>query len=564
MTLSALLRSFVRLLTVVAAVVLIAAATAAQGPRFYNDDPLTREPETQDASKVTAWDIDLFVDLTINLFGRPGDPTPDVRAGDINTIDEVPDSNWFTNRLLTRTVTPEEAAKGPLEIEGPAPGRWTITAPKRAGVAPGFTMRDSKGELWFVSFDAPDHPEAATGAIMVANKIFWTLGYWQVENHLITVRPQDLEISPEATFTPLSGRRRPLKQSDIDDVFRRSHRSEDGTYRAVAGRGLSGRVIGGFKYHGTRPDDPNDIIPHEHRRSLRALKVFGAWANLVDMKAGNTVDAVISQGGRAVVRHYLQDVGSTFGTGALAPHEWDEGWEYLYEGGQVGQRLFLFGFPLRPWHTAAYVDNEAIGRFEADAFEPAEWRPRVPAAALLRARADDTFWAARRLAVFTDDMIRAVVKTGRYSVPSDEKLLADVLIQRRNKIVTHYLNAVNPLVDFSLSGDGRLRFRNAAIDAGAGNAPGSGYRATWATFDNATSATAAIGAPVTSSALEIAAPAGLPSGAGAFVKIDVAAVEAAQPSWAVPVSVYFRRTGADWRLVGVDRVPAAATAPARQ
>jgi hypothetical protein len=556
-------RGCIRLLTVIAAVVLIVSATAAQGTRFFSDDPLTREPETQDASRVEEWEIDLFVDLTINLFGKPGDSTPNVRARDINTIDEVPDSNWFTNRLLTRTVTPEEAARGPVEIEGPAPGRWTVVAPKRAGVSPGFTMRDAKGEIWFVSFDAPDHPDAATGAIMVANKIFWTLGYWQVENHVIKVRPQDLEISPEAMFTPPSGRRRPLKQSDIDEVFRRSHRSEDGTYRAAVGRGVPGRAIGGFKYHGTRPDDPNDVVPHEHRRSLRALQVFGAWTNLVDMKAGNTLDTVISQGGRAVVRHYLQDVGSTFGTGALAPHQWDEGWEYLYEGGQVAQRLFLLGFPLRPWHTAPYADNEAIGRFEGEAFEPEEWKPRVPVAALRHARLDDTFWAARRLAAFTDDMIRAVAKTGQYSVPSDEKLLADVLIQRRNKIVTHYMNAVNPLVDFALSGDGRLRFRNAAVDAGAGNAPSGGYRATWASFDNATSTTAAIGAPVTASGLEIQAPAGLPSGAGAFVKVDVAAVEAAQASWAVPVSAYFRRTGSEWSLVGLDRLPAPAPAAAK-
>ena len=61
-------------------------------------------------------------------------------------------------------------------------------------------------------------------------------------------------------------------------------------YRAVAGRALPGTVLGGFRYHGTRPDDPNDVVPHEHRRELRALKVFGAWTNLVDMKAGNTLD----------------------------------------------------------------------------------------------------------------------------------------------------------------------------------------------------------------------------------------------------------------------------------
>ena len=87
-------------------------------------------------------------------------------------------------------------------------------------------------------------------------------------------------------------------------------------FRAAAGRLLPGKVLGGFQYKGTRPDDPNDVVPHEHRRELRALRVFGAWTNLTDMKAGNTVDTIITEGGRGIVRHYLQDVGSTFGVGA--------------------------------------------------------------------------------------------------------------------------------------------------------------------------------------------------------------------------------------------------------
>ena len=66
-------------------------------------------------------------------------------------------------------------------------------------------------------------------------------------------------------------------------------------------------------------------MPHEHRRELRALKVFGAWTNLVDMKAGNTLDVLVPSGQRSLIRHYLQDVGSTFGTGANGPREYDEG-----------------------------------------------------------------------------------------------------------------------------------------------------------------------------------------------------------------------------------------------
>ena len=191
----------------------------------------------------------------------------------------------------------------------------------------------------------------------------------------------------------------------------------DGSYRAIAARAVPGRPIGGFRYYGTRPDDPNDVVPHEHRRELRALKVFGAWANLVDMKAGNTLDTVIVTNGRGVVRHYLQDVGSTFGTGAAGPREYDEGWEYLYETGPTVKRLFSLGFSLSPWQTVQYEELPEIGRFEGEQFDPAGWRPRVPTAAFRKARLDDTFWAARRVAAFTKDMIETMVRAAEYSNP---------------------------------------------------------------------------------------------------------------------------------------------------
>jgi hypothetical protein len=540
-----------------ALIVLIIGTTSPSGAgrKFYNDDPIGREPETQDASGVQEWDIDLVVDLALNLFGRPGDPAPNVRARNVNSIDEVPDSSWFTNRIVARPVSVEEAVRGPLTGMGPAPGMWTITRPKDVGAAPGFTMQDSKGETWFVSFDAKGYPDAATGAIIVANKIFWTLGYWQVENHLVQIKPDQLIISETAMVRVPSGNRRRMKQSDLSDVFRRAHRSADGSYRAVAGRGLPGRTLGGFRYHGTRPDDPNDIVPHEHRRELRALKVFGAWTNLVDMKAGNTLDTLITEKGRGLVRHYLQDVGSTFGTGANGPREYDEGWEYLYEGGRTRTKLLLLGFPVESWRTISYVDNKSVGRFEGTAFDPASWKPRVPTAAFLRARPDDDFWAARRVMAFSDEMIRAIVKTGQYSDPEAEQLLGDVLIQRRDKIGQAYLTAVSPLVDFALDAGGRLTFENAAVVARAVSAPAEGYSVSWWQFNNDTGESTPIGSPTRSTGGEAQASAPLPSAPGSFLKLQVSVVQPSPGIAAAPVDVYFRRTGDGWRLVGLERLP---------
>ena len=523
--------------------------------RFYTDDPLQREPETQDASKVQPWEIDLFWDLAANLFGKPGDPAPDVRARNINTIDEVPDSSWFTNRIGTSPVSIPDAVRGPLTGSGPAPGKLSVTRAKEAGFAPGFTVQDTQGVTWFLSFDANGNSEAATGAILVANKIFWALGYWQVENYLVHINPDQLELGETAEITPPSGKRRKMRRTDVGDVLRRAHRSADGTFRAVAARAVPGKPLGGFRYFDTRPDDPNDIVPHEHRRELRALKVFGAWTNLVDMKAGNTLDSLVTENGKSVVRHYLQDVGSTFGTGANAPREFDEGWEYLFEGGLVWKRFATLGFYLQPWQTVDYVKNPSIGRFEGVEFDPDGWRPRVPTAAFLRARADDTFWAARRVMAFSDEMIRAIAATGQYSDPSAAKLLADVLIQRRDKIGRAYLNGINPIVNVALDASGTLTFDNAAVAAKVGDEPAGGYTVTWARFDNATGEATSLGSPVTTADRRAKAPAPLPTAVGAYVKVQIAAIKPAQPSWAAAVDAYFRRAADAWVLVGLDRLP---------
>jgi hypothetical protein len=521
--------------------------------RFYSDDPLTREPETQDASGVQAWEIYLIWDLLENQFARPGDPTPDVKARNVNTIDEVPDSNWFTNRIAAKPLSIEEVVKGPINGSAPAPGKWVVTRRKEAGVAPGFTMRDAAGETWFVSFDGKGFPDAATGAILVANRIFWALGYWQAENHLVHVHPAQLEIADDATITPLSGTERRMRFGDLEDVLRRSHRSPDGSYRAVAARALPGRVLGGFRYYGTRPDDPNDVVPHEHRRELRALKVFGAWTNLVDMKAGNTLDTLIVENGKGVVRHYLQDVGSTFGTGALAPREFDEGWEYLYENDLVWKRLLTVNFYMKPWQTVPYEKSPAIGRFEAEEFDPKTWKPRVPTAAFLRARPDDTFWAARRVMAFSNDMIQAIAAAGRYSEESAATFLADVLIKRRDKIGRTYLTEINPVTGIRLDGAGTLTFENAAVDYDLAREPVA-YSVSFNDFDNVTGESTPLGQPIRVTERRVRAPRGMSGVAGRLVMVRIAAIAPEHPTWSVPVEAYFRRSPRGWTLVGLDRL----------
>src|SRR6185503_3020149 len=311
--------------------VIFTAPASTKGPRFYSDDPITREPESQDASKAKPYEIQQLYEMTVNLFVTPGYKPSGMRAQNINTIDEVPDSSWFINRIGARTITAAELARGPISGPPPDPSKWVLTREKSSGAHPGFTARDAKGETWFLEFDPTYFPEGATGSVIVASKIFWALGYNQVESFLTTFDPKRVEIDPKATARRPSGARTAYTRDDMNAILEHVARDKDGTYRAIAGRLIPGKIMGNFLFEGTRPDDPNDLVPHEHRRELRALRTFGAWTNLTDLKAANTIDALSTENGRTVIKHYLHDVGSTFGM-CNDLHEWDLSYEHFVQG----------------------------------------------------------------------------------------------------------------------------------------------------------------------------------------------------------------------------------------
>jgi len=536
---------------VAAAVWALGGTVTTTSPHFYRDDPIVREPETQDASPAARSDMGDLYEMVINLMDHPGYKPSGVRARDVNTIDEVPDSSWFTNRVGTRTVTIDELVRGPNVGAPPDPSKWTVFRQKISGVHPGLTAKDANGDTWFLEFDPEYYPEAATGAVVMATKFFWALGYNQVESFITSFDPQRVEFDPEATIRRPNGKRTRFTRSDLHELLEHVARRKDGSYRVVAGRMLPGKIIGNFRFEGTRPDDPNDLVPHEHRRELRALRVFGAWTNLTDLKSANTLDSLVTENGRPIVKHWLQDVGSTFGMNNDR-YEWDLGWEHFYQGGTTLKRLASFGFALSPWQTTRYVEAPSIGKFEGDRFDPRTWRPQTPTTAYMELRDDDAFWAAQRVGMFTNEMIRAIVHTGQFSDPAAEKALGDIMIKRRGKVVRTYLTAVNPIVAPRLDDD-LLTFDNAAVDADVAHVPDA-YRASWFQFDNATGATRRL-SETRSRATAMDAPAGLPRGLGSYVEVEIAADSKDNPTWREAVRAYFRREIGGWKLVGLERMP---------
>ena len=455
-------------LTAALAVLGTIGALTTDGPRFYPDDPLWIDDDAAlDASAVVAVEDANSYDFVVNTFTTPGDRR-DVRALNVNTLDEVPDSSWFVNRMGREAMSIADVVRGPDRVESISLDGWIVSGGKATGVQPGFRMTDPEGHLYQIEFDPPTNPEMATGAEIIGTAFYHAFGYHTVDVYLAELNADRLIISDKATlWDPLVGNRRRLTRRDINNVLRRAARQPNGKYRVLASRFADGKPLGNFRYYGTRPDDPNDIVPHEHRRELRGARVFGAWLNHDDSRGVNSLDMLVQQQDRRYVKHYMFDFGSILGSGTVYEQRHRPGNEYILEWKPGWLTLATLGVYTRPWMHISYPDvPPAVGRFESDAFQPEWWKPEYPNPAFDNMRPDDAFWAARIAARFSDEAIRAIVEKARYSDPRATDYMTATLIKRRNKVIGRWLTEVNPLVDFALSDTGELTFANASEQTG--------------------------------------------------------------------------------------------------
>jgi hypothetical protein len=550
--------SSVRYQRLVAVLVALAVAGTVHSaaPRFFPDDPIQVDDDRAlDAGAAARIEGSNGFDFAEHTFLKPGERR-NVAAVNVNTLDEVPDSTWFTNRIGVRTMTIEEIVRGPNAFQSLDISGWPIVEEKSSGITPGFRIVDANGRLHQVKFDPPLHPEMGSGAEVIGAAIYHALGYNVVQGYIAELDPDAIVISPNATTVDMSGNRRALQRKDIDRILARAARQPNGKYRVLVSRFANGRPLGYFKYYGTRPDDPNDIHPHEHRRELRGNRVFAAWLNHDDSRGLNSLDMLEEAEGRRYIRHYMFDFGSIMGSGSTVAQVPRAGNEYILEWGPALKTLATLGLYVRPWILVDYESERyrAAGRFEADFFDPVQWRPEYPNPAFENMRPDDAFWAARLVSRFSDEAIRALVAKGQYSEPGAATYLADTLIKRRDKILRSWLVGVNPIARPALAADGTLTFVNEAIAARVVSGPVS-YAITWSQFDNALGR--ATGSPVSATVTEsrAEAPSGILDGAS-FVSATIRTTHAAHPSWSDPVELVFRRSAGGWDAVGLTRDPA--------
>lgn len=443
--------------------------------RFLPDDPVWEDPDRLDMpvpEPRTASERVSPIDVLSHTFGSPG-----VHSGpatNVNTLGEVPNSSWYTNRHYWHDRSPQALARAlndGLPPDTTAPWRVTSVTTRR-GLQHAVVL-DRHQRRYRLTFDSATHPELATGAAMIASRLFHALGYHVPEHHLLRITPGQLRAEPDSGVV----------RADVWNLFNTSHPYPDGTYRVLATRIPDAyRRVGPWRFHGTRHDDGNDVFPHELRRELRGLRVVCAWMNHSKINESNTLGVAVRDGSRHYVRHYLRRFEATLGSAGATPKAPWSGHEHVLDLGSVFTRIGTLGIAGGGWRNAEAPDLRGVGHIEASFFRPPRWRAELPNPAFERADSADAFWAARQVAAFSRADLEAVVATAQFTQPKATTYLVETLLARRDSIAHAYLGFAGGLDRFRVTG-ARLQFDDLRVRHTL--APDSVQRVVvWRAFDN--------------------------------------------------------------------------------
>ena len=523
----------------------VALPSLLEARKFYDDDPLWRLPPPMHAEVAVERDLSDFYDYFLYTFANPAEqhksaPGGVIPADGVNTLGEVPDSEWFTNRIGRRDMSIEELVRGPGDDRPPADGPWTVVSAKTEGLTPGFMIKDRSGQRYLLKFDPRKNPEMASAADFLGSRFFHALGYNTPQNYISSFTLDRLEIGEGVTMLGDDGRPRPMTRQDIVKILEKTPRQSDGSIRVLASRFLDGKPIGGFRYHGTRSDDPNDLVPHEHRRDLRGLYVFCSWLGHDDSRSINTLDMLVSEGDKRFVRHHLIDFGSILGSASEEPNSPRGGNQYLYSMDDALLQIVTLGIYTPKWYRWSYKKFPSIGRFEHRFYEPDKWMPEYKNPAFLNRLPDDTYWGAKKVMAFSDEAIRALVAAAQYSDPAARDWMVECLIERRNKVGREYFSRVLPLDDFEVAGE-RLRWTHLGAKYGFSEAPP--IAVAWSKFNNQAE---------THQGVEGAGPE-LPAAVRSGAEGDYFAAKLSGAEASKTVTVYLRKKGGAYQVVGIDR-----------
>lgn len=448
--------------------------------RFLPDDPLWDDPDRLDMPVPVESSSSDYMRFLVNTFQGPGQSQSP--AANVNTLGEVPNSSWYTNRHYRSPMTVPELRQGNTHETpvGMPPGlsaeTWRVVAVTSTRATRSMIVEGDVGgttHRYHMRFDPKGHLGLGTGASVVTNRAYYALGYNVPALHVVHVDPDRLE--------PGDG----VVKSDLTNLLMSVAAGEEGLYRATVKRIPETVVkrIGPFKFHGMRPDDGNDVFPHEQRRELRGLRIAAAWLNHTGIRSTRTLDVAVEQDGRTFVRHYLYRTYESLGAATDGPKEPWMGHEHLVEFNPVLSRIGTLGLSGGDWIQAEYPSVEGVGRFGASYFRPEQWRAEHPNPAFARCDSADAFWMAKQIAYFTRTEIQAFVDAADYPTRQARDYVVTVLTARRDSIAKTYLDFGGGLDRFEVIGD-TLTFQDVMARYGLDAAPAL-RQVVWHEYDNA-------------------------------------------------------------------------------
>jgi len=458
------------------------------GPVRAFDPDTSRIPQPESVERSRYWEQlnytlfhQLGKPLNLNNVGRTAGIALGIsnprEADNINVLDEPPESSWYNYRHFYEPMTPEELAKGPNTLPVPdTSGTWTIFQAKIGGPNAWFFIEDQRGDRYLIKFDGYDYPELRTSSEVISTKFFYASGYNVPEAAIAYFDPSKITIKEGVKIR--DGRnRRDMELSDVRNTIRERPRNRFGEVRAIAIKFVEGTPLGPWGFEGTRGDDPNDRVAHEHRRELRGMRVISSWLNDTDRRDANSMAVYTGQG---YVKHYLQDFGSTLGANGAGVHTPINGQAYLIDPRYMALNTLSLGTNVNMWETnRAVTPFPSVGYFRSDVFKPEEWVTVHPLPAFENMTLRDAYWGAKQVMSFSNEDIRTIVKAGRITNSEAESYLRQILINRRDKIGEYWFSRINPLDKFHaeiVDGDLLLNFSDLGVEGRIFRANATRYR----------------------------------------------------------------------------------------
>jgi hypothetical protein len=351
------------------------------------------------------------------------DPRRHPSAGDINALDEVVDSSWFrAGFTLDDGITIYDAASPP------EPPFTSLDDAAASGHEDARVFRDRRGVRYERLDDDRAHPLMRTAAAAIGSRLIHALGY----------RTPPVWIAEDAKGQRFAATRWPL-----------------------------GVDLGPTSASGRRRDDPNDVLDHVDRRSLRALPIVTAWLDIARIEPRMLRDAYVGKPRRGHVHHYIVGLDGALGVGryeaavAFARNPDREKKNFFL-------RMFSMGLSPKPPPYLPETRWPSVGLISARV-SPDSYHPSPPFEPLDRTNPADRYWLAKRLQSLSRATIAHAVQAGKLPAAA-QNWLFQILLLRRQQVVEAAMREVTACEALGIEPSGKshlLQLRDRSVKHGA-------------------------------------------------------------------------------------------------